>query len=161
MCIYASCVGARRKCYSKVYNLFLKIVDRLGNSIIVANSKFSQEMISKYTRREALVVYPPINLQWFVSARKKGIRKNTVVSVSRFLPEQNLEYIPKIAEIARNANFLIIGLSGATSKRVLEKLDEMITELNVNDRTEVLTNISSQRFLEALSTAKVFLRTLP
>ena len=37
----------------------------------------------------------------------------------------------------------------------------MITKLNVDDRTEVLTNISSQRFLKALLTAKVFLRTLP
>jgi len=154
-------VGVKRKCYSKLYNLLLKTVDRLGTSTIVANSKFSQEIIWKCIRREALVAHPPINLRRFVSTKKNGTRKNTVVSASRFLPEQNLEHIPKIAEMVPNANFLMIGPSGATSKRVLEKLHEMITELNIRDRTEVLTNVSFSEFLEALLTAKVFLRTLP
>jgi len=154
-------IGVKRKCYSKLYNLLLKTVDRLGTSTIVSNSRFNQQTIRRCIRQEALVVYPPINLRRFVAAGKNGIRKNTVVSVSRFLPEQNLEYIPNIAEIVQDANFLIIGPSGATSNRVLEKLREMITKLNVDDRTEVLTNISSQRFLKALLTAKVFLRTLP
>ena len=154
-------VSIRRKCYSKLYNLLLKTFDGLGTSTIVANSKFSEQIIWKCIRRKAVIVQPPINLRRFVFTKKDETRKNTVVSASRFLPEQNLEHIPKIAEMVPSGNFLLIGPSGATSKSVLEKLDEMITELNVRDRTQVLTNVSSQKFLEALLTAKVFLRTLP
>jgi glycosyltransferase involved in cell wall biosynthesis len=94
-------------------------------------------------------------------AERDRDRENTVVAVSRFLPEQNLDYIPKLAKFVQNSNFLIIGPTGTTSKRTLEELNEMITEFAVKDQVKMVTNQPLPRLLEALSTAKVFLRTQP
>jgi len=154
-------VSVKRKCYGKLYDLFLRVIDRFNSSFIIANSKFNRDIISKCMNRDVLVVYPPVNIQKFTHVGRNRDRENIVVVVSRFLPEQNLDYIPKLAKLVRKANFLIIGPSGTTSKGTLEELSNMITELAVKDRVKIVTNQSFSKLLEALSTAKVFLRTLP
>lgn len=154
-------VSVKRKCYSRLYDLLLRVIDRFNSSLIIANSKFNRDIIRKCMNLDALVVYPPVNIQKFIFAGKKRDRKNILVAVSRFLPEQNLDYIPKLARLVQNSNFLIIGPSGTTSKNTLEKLSKTITELAVKDRVKIVTNQPFSKLLEALSTAKVFLRTLP
>ncbi len=153
--------GIKWKCYGRLYDLLLKVVDRFNSSLVIANSKFNKCMIRRCMNRDAWVVYPPVNIQKFTHVGRNRDRENIVVVVSRFLPEQNLDYIPKLARLVRNSNFLIIGPSGTTSKRTLGKLGKMIVELAVEDRVEIVTNQPFSKFLEVLSTAKVFLRTMP
>ncbi len=153
--------GIKRKCYGRLYDLLLRVIDRLNSSLIIANSKFNKCVIRRCMNRDARVVYPPVNIQKFMCAERGRDRENTVVAVSRFLPEQNLDYIPKLAKFVQNSNFLIIGPSGTTSKRTLEELNEMITKFAVKDQVKIVTNQPLSRLLEALSTAKVFLRTQP
>ena len=154
-------VSVKRKCYSRLYNLFSKVIDRVNNSIIIANSKFNRDIIRKCAKKDALVVYPPVNIQKFADAGRNRDRKNIVVAVSRFLSEENLDYVPRLAKLVRDSNFLIIGPSGTTSKNTLEKLSKMITELAVKDRAKIVTNQPFSKLLEALSEAKVFLRIHP
>lgn len=154
-------VGIKRKCYGRLYDLLLRVIDRFNSSLVIANSKFNKRVIRRCMNRDAWVVYPPVNIQKFMHAEKGRDRENTVVAVSRFLPEQNLDYIPKLAKSVQNSNFLIIGPSGATSKRTLGELNEMIAKFAVKDQVKIVTNQPLSRLLEALSTAKVFLRTQP
>ena len=153
-------VNVRRKCFSRLYNLFLGIIDKVNNSVIVANSKFIKD-IMRCIKQDAVVIRPPVVIQKFVCAGRNTDRKNLVIVSSRFLPEQNLELIPRLAKLLPKCEFLIIGPSGINSRHTLEKLEEMINELEIEDKVKILTNQPFQKFLESLSTAKIFLRTLP
>jgi glycosyltransferase involved in cell wall biosynthesis len=153
--------GIKRKYYGKLYDLLLRVVDRFNSSLVIANSKFNKRIIRRCMNRDAWVVYPPVDIQKFIGVDRGRHRENTVVAVSRFLPDQNLDYIPKLAKFVQNSNFLVIGPSGTTSKRTVEELNEMITKLAVKDQVKIVTNQPFSRLLEALSTAKVFLRTQP
>lgn len=154
-------VSIKRKCYGRLYDLLLRLVDRLNSSLIIANSKFNRRIIRKCLNRDACVVYPPVNTQKFMHAVRDRDRENIVVAVSRFLPEQNLACIPKLAKLVRNSSFLVIGPSGMTSKGTLEELNATISKLAVKDQVRIVTNQPFSKLLEALSTAKVFLRTEP
>jgi glycosyltransferase involved in cell wall biosynthesis len=82
------------------------------------------------------------------------------MTCSQYLPTQNLTAVPKIAQLVKNANFLILGQSTTTSKGTIEELRRLTAELRVDARVELLTNQPFPRLLELLSEAKVFLRTL-
>lgn len=153
--------GIKRKCYGRIYDLLLRIIDRFNSGLLIANSKFNKCVIRRCMNRDSWVVHPPVNIQKFMHAQRGRDRENTVVAVSRFLPDQNLDYIPKLAKFVQNSNFLVIGPSGTTSKRTLEELNEMITKFAVKDQVKIVTNQPFSKLLEALSTAKVFLRTQP
>lgn len=153
--------STKRKCYGRLYDLLLGVIDKFNSTLVIANSKFSKCMIRKCMNRDAVVVYPPVNIQKFMQAKTSRNRENIVVAVSRFLPGQNLDYIPKLAKLVRNSNFLVIGPSGTTSMGTLKELSEMITKSAVDDQVKIVTNEPFSRLLEALSTAKVFLRTQP
>jgi glycosyltransferase involved in cell wall biosynthesis len=153
-------INTRRRCFSKLYNSFLRTIDRVNNSVIVANSKFIKDIMS-CVKQDVVIIHPPVAVQKFVCTGRKTDRRNLVIVSSRFLPQQNLELVPKLAKLLPKYDFLIIGPSGTNSRQTLEKLEEMINKLEIEDNFKILTNQPSQKFLESLSTAKIFFRTLP
>jgi glycosyltransferase involved in cell wall biosynthesis len=153
-------IDVKRKCVSVVYNLFLKAFDRVSESLIVVNSDFHRGLIEKCIGKKAMTIYPPVSVSSLKHLATKRRTKNIVITCSQYLPTQNLTAVPKIAELVKNANFLILGQSTTTSKGTIEELRRLTAELIVNDRVELLTNQPFPRLVELLSEAKVFLRTL-
>jgi alpha-1,2-mannosyltransferase len=155
-------VNVARKAVSKVYDLFLKSFDKINTTILIANSNFNKNIVSTCTRKKTTgVVYPPVKLERYESLRTIEDRRNIVVTVARFLPEQNIEMVPRLAQIIQKAEFYVVGPSGETSEHTIEKLQKSISKLGVSDRVKILTNLPRGKFSELLFTAKVFLRTLP
>lgn len=150
----------RKKCYSILYHIFLKFIDKINPSIIIANSKFSGEIIEKCLKRRAIIIHPPVNTKRFFMAGKNARRKNIVVTTTRFLPNQNLDYVLKVASIVKEAKFLVFGVSPKYSS-TLERLKKLTLKMDVGDRVRIMVNQPFSRFLRALSEAKVFFRTVP
>jgi glycosyltransferase involved in cell wall biosynthesis len=116
-------------------------------SLLMCNSRYTQNAIKAYWGREAEVVYPPVDVEDFKPVQKKLL----VVSVGRFVPTKNYEMIAQVARQMPDVHFVIIGrkcsIDPYYDKIVALKPDNM--DLNA-DATRV--NIS-----DLLSQAKIYL----
>lgn len=151
-------VDTIRRCISTLYDRFSKIFDKINPSLIVANSRFEKSLIERCIKAPVLVVYPPVNVRRFKGFKRKS--GNIVLTYSQYVPTQNLDYVLRIAESVKQANFVIIGPSGSSSKNTIEELHRLADQLSIKDRVLLLTNQSFSKYAKLLSTAKVFLRTL-
>ena len=162
-CVYSlSNISVKRKMYGKALNLFLRIIDFSGkNRLLLVNSKFNRDIIKKILGRKAQIVYPPVNLKKFHPINRRVKSENLVVVISRFLPEQNLDYVPVIAKLVPNSKFVMIGPCSTASKNTLRKINELSRKLGVRDRVKILVNQPFSKYLNALLAAKVLFRTQP
>lgn len=148
------------RCYSRVYDLLLNSVDGLNRHILLlTNSKFIEAIISKSLSRQAMVIYPPVDVEKFTPLFRRRERKDLVVTVSRFRPGKNLEVIPKIAKLVVTSKFVIIGPSDKASEATIKKITGLARRLGVQDKVQVLTNAPQSVLLQILSEAKVLLHT--
>jgi len=148
------------RCFSRVYDLFSKVVDEFNNdSFLLTNSKFNEAAIRKYYGRHASVIYPPVDVERFEQYSGNKRRKNLVITVSRFRPGKNLEYIPRVAKVVSKSRFLIIGPSDKTSRTTISGINGSASKLGVRERIELITNAPLTVLLRMLSEAKVLLHT--
>jgi len=154
-------VSARRKCYSRLYRILMEIVGKINPCMfMVANSKFVSNSIGKYAGKDVLTIYPPVNLYEFVDCGGNVKRENIVVVPCRFLPNQNLEIVPKIAKAVEKADFLIIGpASRAASIETVNMLHHLIGKLGIRN-VKFLMSPSFSAYLDCICRGKVLLRTL-
>jgi alpha-1,2-mannosyltransferase len=146
--------------YSRAYDFFLKAVEKFNSdSYLLTNSKFSEAAIRKCFGRRASVIYPPVDVGRFKKYSGSKARKNLVITVSRFRPGKNLEYVPRVAEIVRNSRFLIIGPSDETSQTTINEINKSAKRLNASERIDIVTNSPLSVLLQGLSEAKVYLHT--
>lgn len=145
---------------SRVYNLFLRVVDKLNsNSLLLTNSKFNNAIIKKCFGRHALVAYPPVNVERFKQSFTNAKRKNLVITASRLRPGKNLEYILRVAKVIRGSKFLIVGPSDKASETTINRMNKSAEKLGVQDRIQVLINQPLPVLLRTLSEAKILLHT--
>lgn len=150
--------GAQWRCYSRLYSLFTRILKTPGYAI-VTNSSFNQGIIRENLGKDAAVVYPPVDLDGIKSLEKKGVRDNSVLTISRFRSAKNLKIVPEIARYVENCRFIMVGTADKGSEGCLREISDRINELRVEDRVQVFVNKPSSFVLEMLSVAKVFLHT--
>jgi len=103
-----------------------------GVDVIIANSNFTAQRIWKYYRRDAQVIYPPVNVDAFTFCNQKENyfltvsrlvhykQVQTIVDTFRLLPEQHLVVLgdgPLQQELNRNkpANVELIGWQDQTN----------------------------------------------
>jgi len=153
-----------RVCLSRLYHRILKVFDKVGGGIIVANSKFNAETLERCTGLRAVVIHPPVPLVSFADAPEKQDGTNDVVVYSRFLPEHgtdHLQWVPRIASATTNASFLIIGPATEAAKGTISRLEKTVAKMHVESNIRIQTCSSREEYVEAVRNAKVFLRTLP
>jgi len=148
------------RCYSRLYSLLTRALGS-SNNVILTNSKFIQQIVQKNLRRNALVVYPPVNVQKISFRVKNKTRENIAVTVSRFRSAKGLEIIPKIASRVKDCKFILIGTADANSEECLKEISEKTKKLGVQARVQTFVNMPLIFILEKLFTAKVFLHTQP
>jgi len=151
------------RAYSTPYEAIQGIlVRKFLEGLILTNSNFSRRAIKKYTGKDSVVVYPPVDIKKFVSiALKNNKRENLVVSCGRYSAEKNYEFILKIAEKLRGkAKFIIIGtVSGRVSRDYYEKLSRIKREKQLGN-VELLRNIPFRNLLELYGKAKIYLHAM-
>jgi glycosyltransferase involved in cell wall biosynthesis len=153
-------VSAIRKCYSRFYRALMEIIGKIHPpAVVVANSRFVSNFIKRFAGKDVLTIHPPINLYEFVSCGNNVRQENIVVVPCRFLPNQNLEIVPKIAKLVENADFLLIGPApSAASTKTVNMLHDLIGKLGIKNVT-FLINPSFSHYFDYICKGKVLLRT--
>lgn len=131
--------------------------DSLENSLLLTNSRFSQGVISKYLNRNALVVYPPVEIHDYYIGEKEDV----VISIGRFSREKNWHLLPEIAQKISDIKFVLIGsVSNKVSERYYNEILKIKEKLRA-DNLEIIPNASYHMKVELLAKAKVLLHLYP
>ncbi|ADI32604.1 glycosyltransferase [Staphylothermus hellenicus] len=132
------------------------------NSTILCNSSFSRAVIKLKLNIDAQVVYPPIDIEFFGKAyfRKKGSEPYNIVSIGRFSPEKNYEFIVEIAKRLRDLKFFIIGSIGnPKNKSYFLKILGLKHKYSLSNLI-LVPNASHRKLLEILTYSRVLLHTM-
>ncbi len=145
--------------YCQIYKLATSVLDSINPSFLLTNSKFTQQIIRKYMKREALVLHPPVDVQSYASRNEKS--ESFVVTVSKFTPKRCLHRVPLIARKTQKAKFIIAGGADEYSTKTIADLKKVIEECNLEDRVILMPNVQRSKLVELLARSKVYLHVMP
>ena len=149
------------KIQSGLYNVVVFFLDNVPSKVILTNSIFVKGIIENSLHRDALVLYPPVDLEVFLPLAENQKRENTVITVSGFSPKKNLEIVPLIAQNTKSAKFVIVGRADEYSRETLERLSRIVRESDLEERIELLINVPRSILRQLLSRAKIYLHVMP
>jgi len=151
--------GLRTNFYYLLHRTYERRDRKNGKRVLFANSEFTSEAIRNALNRDSFLLYPPVSSFFLLSPHSmpRSERNNQVVTVSRLAPEKNLELIPRIAEQTHHARFLIIG--NRQNQEIEAKLSKLISDLHVENKVKIMTNVSKEMLREILLNSKVYLHS--
>jgi len=128
---------------------------------VLTNSKFSQKAIRKYLGRNAEVLYPPVDVERFMTVAGGRKREPLVVSCGRYSPDKNYELVLEVAaRVGERGRFAIVGMtSGKLSNQYYERISKMKTQMQLSN-VELHRGISFGDLLDIYARAKVFLHAM-
>ena len=151
------------RAYFEPYRIMQKRLARFmfSRSLLLTNSSFSRNVIRRYIRSDALVIYPPVEVDDYLRVSKNLDREDAVISISRFSPEKNLHLIPFIAKQLPDISFYVVGsVRGFRSMEYYNRISELIKKMALKN-VKLYPNASYKKKLEILSRCKVFLHLMP
>ncbi|RLE63015.1 MAG: hypothetical protein DRJ38_08570 [Thermoprotei archaeon] len=150
------------RAYFEPYKLLQNFLSKraLENTILLTNSKFSKNVIKKWLGKEALVVYPPVELHDYLPLAAYERRDDVVISIGRFAPEKNWHLLPKIASKLPDTKFYLIGSLSGYYKSYFEHVLRLKEKLNAENLL-IYPNAPHKLKLKLLSEAKVLLHLYP
>jgi len=151
------------RAYFEPYRVMQKYLARFmfSRSLLLTNSSFSRNVIRKYIHSDALVVYPPVEVEEYLKLSRNLEREEAVISISRFAPEKNLHLIPFIAKHLPDISFYVVGsVRGYRSMEYYNRISELIKKMSLKN-VKLHPNASYEEKLEILSRCKVFLHLMP
>jgi len=134
--------------YAYIVNHFLRLWDFESSQradFLIANSEETKKRIEKFYRREATVIYPPVNISDKIPSQKFETG-NYYLTVSRLAKAKHIDILIKAANDAK-FNLKIIG-----SGRDLIRLKAL-----AGPTVEFLEKVSDQQFQDLFVRAKAFL----
>lgn len=140
------------------YKTLITLANKSKDKTLMACSEFCARFIREATDLPVNVLYPPVSNFYMVKDVRSRLRKNVVVTVSRFSKEKNLEIVTQIAKLVRGDVLFIIAGS-CYSQDVLDSILEPIRKLKVSDRVKVIPNIPRNHLRDILRTSKAYLHT--
>lgn len=146
--------------YKPYYAISKRFVDQINNDNIhlVANSKYIQESIKKKFDKNSIVIYPPVELSEFTNDAIKSER--TIVTISRYSQEKNLEYAIKVTNNIQ-AKHVIIGNTKTKANEIYYDKLQGIIDNDGKSGTLLLKNIKRRQVIEHLKYSKVYLHASP
>ncbi len=130
----------------------------LEKSLILTNSNYSAKAIKKYTGKDAVVLYPPVDVESFLCDTDN--RKDIVVSCGRYSPEKNYEFMLEVAARMRDTEFIIMGgSSGNVSTSYYKKIESIKQEKDLHN-VKLLKDVPVQQQIEIYKTANVYLHCM-
>ena len=147
----------------------------LGDRECIPSNKYKIYAVDKWTANELkeyknldcdkVYLYPQINTNKLILKIKKGKKnnqkKNQIVIFGRIAPNKSVDDSIKIFAYGTknfpNYKLVIMGGSTADTEEYLERLKNLINELNISDRVEIIENPSFERLKKILQESKVII----
>lgn len=108
---------------------------------IVANSEYIAKRIQKVYRREATVIYPPVNIENFSLETNK---EDYYLTASRMVPYKKMDLIVEAFSKMPNKKLLVIG-DGPEMKKIKQKASKNIEILGHVNYTELIIYMQKAR----------------
>ena len=125
------------------------------NTRFLANSLYTKELIKRFLRREAKVVYPPVPLHLYPE-RPNGERENLVVTLSALNPRKNLKLIAEVAKMVPEAKFVLAGYFYPKFGYLLEEIRAELEKEGLSGNFIYLPSASEAEKVRLLERAKVY-----
>ena len=146
----------RLRLYERAYNaLMVRVAGALADRArpVMTNSTWTAEYIKRtYGNDRVYVVHPPVNVEELSTLSYE--RDKIVLTISRIDLGKRVTEIPKIARLAPEAEFYLVGATGPSSGPALRAIEEASRGLR-NFHLE--TDVSRRRILELMSQASIYL----
>lgn len=144
--------------YKPYYILSQKFVNQINdkNILFISNSKFIQDSIKQKFSKNSIVIYPPVELELFRNETKK---ENSVITVSRYSQEKNLEFAIDVFQDI-DVKYTIIG----NTKTRINKLyyEKILSKVNtIQSKISLLKNIERSQVVKSLQRSKVYFHASP
>jgi len=143
--------------YEKIQDFLVKRY--LRSCLVLTNSRYSAKAIKKHTGKDAIVIYPPVDIESFL-CEEDTEREDLVVSCGRYSQEKNYEFLLGAAERLKDIKFIIIGASsGKTSSPYYRKLEEIKRKKGLKN-VQLLRDVPFKQQLEIYRRAKIYMHCM-
>lgn len=137
-----------------VYNQMMK------SSTIVTNSIFSSKAVKLYyPRTDPLIIYPPIDIDFFSRVVSSDSRENRIVVLGRFNPDKNIELALEVAKVLKSMNIKfemsIVGNLSKLYNPYYNYLQKLIKVNGLSDLVDLKTNVDINDLLALFGKSKV------
>ncbi|GAB6148701.1 glycosyltransferase [Stetteria hydrogenophila] len=149
--------GFWRAYFAPFHALEKRLARRRVDTLLLTNSRFSRSVIKRHLGRNALVVYPPVDVERYLAL--DGRRRGIVVSVGRYAPEKRYEVVLEVARRLPGVEFHVAGSLTPSGRQYYERLKGMVESMNLKN-VFLHVNLPQGRLEEILSEAKVYLHAM-
>lgn len=139
------------KLYRKPYENLSRLIPK--SCLLIANSEFTRERIKKEWKREAIILYPPVEIE----RPKKHLctKKQQFISVGRFSFEKRYEEVLSLAKLMPDYQFKILG--ALFDEKYFNKILNLSKSI---ENIKIVPNATNEEINYELSDSKYFLHTM-
>jgi glycosyltransferase involved in cell wall biosynthesis len=132
----------------------------MNNSTVVTNSIFSSNAVQLYyPHSNPLIIYPPVDIEFFSRVVSSESRENRIVVLGRYNPDKNIELALEVAKVLKNMNvnyeMTIVGNISKFYYPYYNYLQKLIKLYGLSDFVQLKTNVDINHLLELFGKSKV------
>jgi len=132
----------------------------MNSSTVVTNSIFSSKAVKLYyPRTDPLIIYPPIDIDFFSRVVSSDSRENRIVVLGRFNPDKNIELALEVAKVLKGMNTKFeMSIAGNLSKMYYpyyNYLRKLIKVNGLSDMVDLKPNVDINDLLTLFGKSKV------
>ena len=138
----------KTKFFTRLFLNYLRMWDRISAErpdYLIANSKYTAERIKKYYRREATVIYPPVEVNKFTPTKENA---GYFITVSRLVPYKRIDLL---IQVFQKLNLPLVILGDGPEKKNLQKMIE--GDKNI----KILGWVSDKQKIKLMEQARAFI----
>jgi len=132
----------------------------INNSTVITNSVFSSKAVQLYyPHSQPLIIYPPVDIEYFSRVVNSDSRENRIVVLGRYNPDKNIELALEVAKVLKDSNIKfemsIVGNLSKSYYPYYNYLQKVVKKYELADMVELKTNVDIQDLLHVFSKSKV------
>jgi len=132
----------------------------INNSTVITNSVFSSKAVQLYyPHAQPLIIYPPVDIEFFSRVVNSDSRENRIVVLGRYNPDKNIELALEVAKVLKDTNtkfeMSIVGNLSKAYYPYYNYLQKVVKKYELSDMVELKTNVDIQDLLHVFSKSKV------
>lgn len=132
----------------------------MNKSTVVTNSVFSSKAVKLYyPSTDPVIVYPPIDIEFFSRVVGSESRENRIVVLGRYNPDKNIELSIEVAKVLKSMNIKfemsIVGNISRLYYPYYNYLQKLIKTNGLEDMVELKSNVDINNLLNLFEKSKV------
>ena len=132
----------------------------INNSTVVTNSVFSSNAVQLYyPHAHPLILYPPVDIEFFSRVVNSDSRENRIVVLGRYNPDKNIGLAIEVAKVLKIMNIKfemsIVGNLSKSYYPYYNYLQKLVKKYELSDMVELKTNVDMHDLLHVFAKYKV------